>query len=150
MEDYIKKNTLSNVLLLEVQPKSVVNQMFSSADVALITQTKEVKNIVMPSKVFGPTSVEKPLIIAAADDCEISKIVKKYNFGMIITPEEPNGLVAAINRLKKDRKWAELMGKNGRLFMIKERKMKKILDQFEESILKNYDAKRLRRQSIKN
>lgn len=138
VEDYIKKKALSNVLLLEIQPKSVVNQMFSSADVALITQTKEVKNIVMPSKVFGPASVEKPLIVAATDDCEISKIVKKYNFGIVITPEEPNELVAAINRLKKDRKLGELMGKNGRLFMVKERKMEKIIDKFEESILKNY------------
>ena len=142
VEDYIKENALSNVLLLKIQPKSAVNEMFSSADVALITQTKEVKNIVMPSKVFGPASVEKPLIVAAADDCEISKVVKKHNFGIVITPEEPNGLVAAINRLKKDRKSAELMGENGRLFMIKERNMEKIIDQFEESILKNYDAKR--------
>ena len=147
VEDYIKENALSNVLLLEVQPKSVVNQMCSSADVALITQTKEVKNIVMPSKVFGPASVEKPLIVAAAYDCEISKIVKKYNFGIVITPEEPNGLVAAINRLKKNRKLAELMGKNGRLFMIKERKMEKIIDQFEETVLKNYNAKRKKEKS---
>lgn len=147
VEDYIKKSALSNVLLLEVQPKSVVNQMFSSADVALITQTKEVKNIVMPSKVFGPASVEKPLIIAARDDCEISKIVKKYNFGIVITPEEPNELVAAIDRLKKDGKWAELMGKNGRLFMIKERKMEKIIDQFEESVLRNYNGARKKEKS---
>ncbi len=150
VEEYIKKNALSNVLLLEVQPKSVVNQMFSCADVALITQIKEVKNTVMPSKIFGPALVEKPLIVAAAGDCEISKVVKKYNFGIVITPEDPNRLVAAINRLKKDRKWAELMGKNGRLFMIKERKMERIIDQFEESILRNYDAKRLHRQNIKN
>ncbi len=148
VEDYMKKNALSNVLLLEVQPKSVVNQMFSSADVALITQTKEVKNIVMPSKVFGPASVEKPLIVAAADDCEIFKVVKKYNFGIVITPEEPNELVAAIDRLKKDRKWAESMGKNGRLFMIKERKMEKIIDQFEQSVLRNYNGKRKKRLKV--
>jgi len=150
VEDYIKKNALSNVLLLEIQPKSVVNQMFSSADVALITQTKEVKNIVMPSKVFGPASVKRPLIVAAADDCEISKVVKKYNFGIVITPEEPNELVAAINKVKKDGKWAELMGENGRLFMIKERKMEKIIDQFEESILKNYDVERKKKKVLKN
>lgn len=134
--------------MLEIQPKSVVKQMFSSAEVALITQTKEVKNIVMPSKVFGPASVEKRLIVGAAHDCEVSRLARKHNSGTVVTPEEPDRLVAAINRLKKDRKWAELMGKNGRLFMIKEHKTEKVIGPFEEAILKNHSAEKKKRKRL--
>ncbi|GAI54769.1 unnamed protein product [marine sediment metagenome] len=52
--------------------------------------------------------------------------------------------------MKKDGKWAELMGKNGRLFMIKERKMEKIIDQFEESVLKNYNSERKKKKAFKS
>lgn len=138
VEDYIDKHALSNVLLLDVQPRGIVNEMFASADVALITQTKNVRDIVMPSKVFGPASVKKPLIITAVDDCEISRLAKRHNFGLVIEPENPGKLVGAIVHLKQDGKSSELMGKNGRLFMIEKRKMENIIGEFEENTLKNY------------
>ena len=142
MEDYIDKHTLSDVLLLDVQPKAIVNEMFASTDVALITQTKSVRDIVMPSKVFGPASVGRPLVISANDDCEISKLAKRHNFGLVIEPENPGKLVDAILHLKQDGESSELMGKNGRLFMIEKRKMENIIGEFEENTLKNYLPKR--------
>lgn len=138
VEDYIKRHALPNVLLLDVQPKAIVNEMFASADVALITQIKSVRDIVMPSKVFGPASVGKALVISANDDCEISKLAKRHNWGVVIEPENPGKLVDAIAHLKQNRESSELMGKNGRLFMIEKRKMDNIIDEFEENTLKNY------------
>lgn len=138
VEEYIKKHSLVNVLLLDIQPKIMVNEMFSSIDVGLITQCKNVKNSVMPSKVFGPASVEKPFIIAADDECEISRLAKLFNFGLVIEPENTDKLVAAIFKLNKDRKLAELMGGNGRLFMVNERRMESVIDNFEQGVLKTY------------
>ncbi len=136
VEQYVNEHNLTNVLLLNVQPKSILNEMFASADVSLITQSKKVKNIVMPSKVFGPASVERPLIIAATDECEISKLARRYNFGLVIEPEDADSLVCAVIKLKEDKRLAKLMGKNGRLFMVKERKMENVIDKFEEEILR--------------
>jgi len=138
VEEYIKKHALANVLLLEVQPKARINEMFSSVDVALVTQCKGVNNSVMPSKIFGPASVEKPFIIAADEKCEISKLAKRFNFGLVIEPEEPDKLAAEIFKLNKDRELAELIGKNGRLFVVNEHKMESVIDRFEQDILKNY------------
>ena len=138
VEDYIDRHSLSNVLLLGIQPKDIVNEMFASADVALITQTGSVKDIVMPSKVFGPASVGRPLIISANSDCEISKLAKKYNFGLVIEPENSDKLAEAIIHLKQDAKLSMLMGENGRQFMVENRKMENIINRFEEEILNCY------------
>ena len=135
VERYVEEHDLSNVLLLDVQPRSHLNEMYASADVSLIMQGKNVKDIVMPSKVFGPASVERPVIVGGVDDCEISKIAKKYNFGLTIPPEDPGALVTAIDRLKKDPETASQMGKNGRNFMAKERGLEMVIDRFEEDIL---------------
>jgi len=135
VESYVKEHNLRNVLLLDVQPKSVVNEMFSSADVSLIMQGKDVKDIVMPSKVFGPTSVERPIIVGATDDCEISKLAKLHNFGLVISPEDSAALETAIHKLQEDCNLSETLGKNGRLFMGKERLKEKVIDQFEKFIL---------------
>lgn len=89
----------------------------------------------MPSNVFGPASVERPLIIAATDECEISKLPRKYNFGLVIEPENVNSLVYAVIKLKEDKRLAKLIGENGRLFMVKERKIENVIDKFEEEIL---------------
>jgi len=138
VENYINEHTLSNVLLLDIQPKSIVCEVFASADVALITQSKKVKDIVMPSKVFGPASAAKPLVISANGDCEISKLAKRHNFGLVIKPEDSGKLVDAILYLKQDGESSERMGKNGRSFMVENRKMENIIDKFEENTLKNY------------
>lgn len=134
VERYVEEHDLSNVLLLDVQPRSRLNEMYASADVSLVMQGKNVKDIVMPSKVFGPASVERPLIVGGVDDCEVSKIVKKYNFGLIIPPEDSEALVKAIDRLRNDSKMGSLMGENGRNFMAKERGLEMVIDRFEEDI----------------
>jgi colanic acid biosynthesis glycosyl transferase WcaI len=135
VDEELKKNNLKNILLLDVQPKSVVNEMFASADVALITQFENVKDIVMPSKVFGPALAERPLIIAAAEECEISRLAKQHHFGMVIESENADSLADAIKIIKGNRDLALNMGKNGRLFMLEERNMEKIINQFEKEVL---------------
>ena len=142
VEDYIKKHNLVNALLLDVQPVEIVNEMFSSCDVALITQGRDVKDIVMPSKVFHPASLERPLIIAASDDCEIAKLARAHNFGLVIPPQDPDSLVSAIYSIKNDNRLAVELGKNGRLFMADERKMEDVLDGFEKIFLNRYNNKK--------
>jgi colanic acid biosynthesis glycosyl transferase WcaI len=135
VEAYIKEQALRNVLLLDVQPKGVISAIFSCANVALITQEKDVKNIVMPSKVFGPALTGRPLIVAASSECEISKLAQDHHFGLVIEPENASALVEAIKRIKDDKVLAEEMGKSGRLFMQQERNIKTILDGFEQEVL---------------
>ncbi|MFH1957594.1 MAG: hypothetical protein ABIJ15_03880 [bacterium] len=89
----------------------------------------------MPSKVFGPASAGKPLIIAAADNCEISHIARKYKFGIVIFPEKPEELRENIYKLKKNKDVAERLGENGRSFRINERSKETIIDEFEEKYL---------------
>jgi len=138
VEDCINNRHLTNTTLLDVQPKEILNEMFASSDVALITQTKSVKDIVMPSKVFGPASVAKPFIIAANDDCEISRLAKDYEFGIVIEPENSHKLADMIIYMKQNMKLREQLGGNGRLFMIENRKMENIINNFEDTVLKRY------------
>ncbi len=136
VEKRLMSDHFDNIILLDSQPKELFNEMLSSCDVSLITQCAKVKNIVMPSKVFGPASASRAIIVAASNECEISRITREYNFGVVVPAEDTDALIAAIYMLKKDAALAAEMGKNGRAFMEKNRKKDIILDDFEKRFLK--------------
>lgn len=137
-ERYVKRHGLSNVLFLGVQPKGALNEMLSSCDAAVVAQRHGVRDCVMPSKIFGPACAEKPLIIASHDDCEVAKLARAHNFGIVIPPADAAALVAAIYHLKENSHLASELGRNGRHFMIRDRQLENILGRFETDLISKH------------
>jgi colanic acid biosynthesis glycosyl transferase WcaI len=137
-ERYVKEHGLANVLIMGPQPEEAVNEMLSSCSVALVTQDRNIKNCVMPSKALGPVCAEKPIIISAHETCEICKLAEEHKFGIIVPAGDAARLVEAIRRIKSDTKFADTLGKNGRLFTIEHRHFDKVLKRFEENLAARY------------
>ena len=135
VEDFIVHNCLANIILVGPQPAGRLSEMFSCCDAALVTQVAAAGDIVMPSKIFGPASCQRPLIVASCAECEVSRLAREHNFGLVIPPEDPGALTEAILRLKADKGLCEELGRQGRIFMERNRKKDIILDGFINSFL---------------
>ena len=132
VEKSITIEHLSNIVLIDVQPEDKLSEMFSASDAALIAQMKGIKNVVMPSKFFGPAAAKKPFIIAAEKECEIAKEAILYDFGLCIEPGEPEQLIKAIYRLKNDSHLTKRLGENSYKFVSRYRGKQDMLKNFEE------------------
>jgi glycosyltransferase involved in cell wall biosynthesis len=71
---------------------------------------------VIPSKIFEIMGAGRPVIMGVGG--EAGALIREARAGILIEPENPRELVAAIERLRGDAKAAEEMGRAGREFVI--------------------------------
>ena len=68
----------------------------------------------VPSKIFGILAAGRPVIALVPDSSEIAYIVKEEKCGIIVNPEDTDGLINAIIFLKNNETLRIQMGINGR------------------------------------
>ena len=99
-----KLRDLDNVIFIPPQPKSRMPQVWSLCDVALIhLRDDPVFSEVIPSKIFEAMAMGLPLMVAVPKG-EATAIVESHSAGLIIPPEEPKALAAAVRNLAQEPK----------------------------------------------
>ena len=98
----VKKNDISNVIFLPMQPKEKMPAIWSLCNVALV----HLKNHpafadVIPSKIFEAMAMGLPIVLAAPDG-EANNIISKHNAGIWVPPENPNILAKEVKKLAED------------------------------------------------
>jgi glycosyltransferase involved in cell wall biosynthesis len=68
----------------------------------------------VPSKLIDFMAVGRPVLLAAAG--ESARIVEESGAGLVVPPEDPSALAAAVRQLRNDPVAAAEMGKRGRAF----------------------------------
>jgi glycosyltransferase involved in cell wall biosynthesis len=68
----------------------------------------------VPSKLIDFMAVGRPVLLSAAG--ESARIVEQSGAGLVVRPEDPAALVAAVRRLRDDPEAAKAMGERGRAF----------------------------------
>jgi glycosyltransferase involved in cell wall biosynthesis len=90
---------LSNVRFIPHQPKNRMPQLWSLCDVALIhLKNTPVFATVIPSKLFEAMGMGLPILLALPEG-EATEIVSQTGAGVVVPPEQPAKLVAAIIEL---------------------------------------------------
>lgn len=87
---------LNNVRFLPLQPREHLADMYHAADISLVTQMKEVIDIVVPSKLVSMMAAGSCVIASTASDSEAAKIVLDADCGVIVPPENSEKLAEAI------------------------------------------------------
>ena len=103
-----------NVLLVPFLPNEDFAFSVSACHVALVSLRKGLEGMAVPSKIIGIMAAGVPVIALAPDQSEIAYIVREENCGIVIDPEDFNGLIGAILKLKDDEKLRTILGLNGR------------------------------------
>lgn len=111
---------VDTVRFLPYQPREVLSQSLSSADVHFVGLGRGLSGYVVPSRLYGILSAGRPVIVAADADSETAQVVESVGCGVVIAPGRPELLAAAIRDLRARRDELDEMGARGREYVVRE------------------------------
>lgn len=111
----VKQRGLTNLMMLDEQPRPAIPDYLSAADVALIPLRKiELFTGALPSKMFDAWACSRPVVLSV--DGEARQVMEQAGGGIFVPPEDSIRMQAAILDLMNDPAKRERMGQNGRTF----------------------------------
>lgn len=108
------------VRFLPYQPRSVLAQSLSAANVHVVGLARGLSGYVVPSRLYGVLAVARPVIVVADADSETARIADVAACGIVVPPERPELLTAAIRRAYAGELDLIGMGQRGRDYVATE------------------------------
>lgn len=107
-----KEKNLQNLIMIPSQPKEMIPNILNVCDLSLIhLRDAELFKTVIPSKIFESMAHGIP-VLSAMPFGEATNIIKKYNIGICISPENPKKLAETILELINKKELLNLFSKN--------------------------------------
>jgi colanic acid biosynthesis glycosyl transferase WcaI len=116
LESRARAKKLANVKFLPILPREQYLQMLAAADLSLITQQRSVADIVFPSKTVTLMTAGCPILASVNSSSEVAHIITHAGAGLVIAPEDPESLVAAVSSLETDSERLRAMSEAGRRY----------------------------------
>jgi colanic acid biosynthesis glycosyl transferase WcaI len=91
---------LENVSLFPLQERPMLRHMLSGADVVLVSQRREVVDIVVPSKLITALASGAMIVVACPEESETARLIRESGGGLWVPAGDDAGLVAAIDRIR--------------------------------------------------
>ena len=104
----------SNVRFLPYQPREVLSDSLSAADIHYLGLVRGLAGYVVPSRLNGILSAGRPVIVAADAESEPAQVVESAGCGIAVPPGDPDALAAAIRSAYAGEIDLATMGANGR------------------------------------
>jgi colanic acid biosynthesis glycosyl transferase WcaI len=111
---------VDRVEFLYYQPRDLLAQSLSAADVHVVGLAPGLAGYVVPSRLYGILAVAKPVIVAADAESETAQVVKKVGCGIALPPGRPELLARAIRDAHDGKYDLEAMGALGREWVERE------------------------------
>ena len=118
VEEIVKRDSLTNVIMLPFQPYEDISHVFSLGDVGLIISKPGVGANSVPSKTWSIMSASRP-VLANFDENEIKSILSDNNCGIFTKAGDKDAFKNAIIKLYENRDLCKEYGRNGREFIMK-------------------------------
>jgi colanic acid biosynthesis glycosyl transferase WcaI len=106
---------LTNVTMLPRQPREAIPAFMSAAECCLVPLLNANIDDAVPSKLLEAWAYSRPVILAAGG--EAADLVNRSAGGVVVDPECPEQLAAAVLRLRVNRATLEAYGARGRHFV---------------------------------
>jgi glycosyltransferase involved in cell wall biosynthesis len=103
-----------NVLMLPFQDNFDFNNTMAASHVHLVTLKQGLEGMAVPCKIYGILAAGRPVIALVPEHSEIANIVREENCGLVVDPDDLDGLINAIFFLKDNDGIRRQMGQNGR------------------------------------
>lgn len=117
-EELLKEFELENqqnVLLMPFQDSGNFNNVLNASHVHLVTLKEGLAGMAVPCKIYGILASGRPVIAIVPGNSEIAIVVKEENCGIVVNPQDTEGLINAILLLKNDEALRRQMGRNSRM-----------------------------------
>jgi glycosyltransferase involved in cell wall biosynthesis len=108
------------LLFLGYQPREQLSLSLSSADVHVVGLASGLSGYVVPSRLYGILSAGRPVIVAADGDSETARVVLEVGCGVVVQPNRPELLAAAIRSAHDGELDLAEMGRRGRDYVVRE------------------------------
>lgn len=119
-EDNLKKivndNHLDNVLMFPLQPIERVSEVYSMADIAVISCTPGTGGSGMPSKTWTIMAAGVPIIASFDMPSEMERTIEEARCGFCARAGDENELSEKIMRVYRDSQLKERLGRNARKY----------------------------------
>ena len=107
----------AGVRFLPYQPREVLSQSLSSADVHFVGLAPGLSGYVVPSRLYGIMAVGRPVIVAADPTSEVSQVVSEVGCGVVLPPARPELVANAIRDLHARPDELPELGARGRRYV---------------------------------
>jgi colanic acid biosynthesis glycosyl transferase WcaI len=108
------------VRFLPYQPREVLSQSLSSADIHVVGLAHGLSGYVVPSRLYGILAAGRSVIVAADAESETARVVKRVGCGVVVSAGSPTALAAAIRRAHDGELDLRRMGELGREYLLSE------------------------------
>jgi colanic acid biosynthesis glycosyl transferase WcaI len=125
-----RKLGLTNVHFLPLQPRETMSKQFAAANTLVVTQKKTVTDMVFPNKLLFYMAAARPVLAAVSASSETGRFITENRVGVVVPPEDPQALAAAIQQLKTNLQNAQQLGQNGREACIRQFDRSTVLAKF--------------------
>lgn len=102
--------------VLPFQPYERISEVMGSADVLITLLDSEARTFAVPSKTLSYLCAGRALIVAAPAANEAARVVEEAAAGLIVSPDDPKGIVSAAERFLQDRVLLAQCGSNARRY----------------------------------
>jgi colanic acid biosynthesis glycosyl transferase WcaI len=102
--------------VLPFQPYERISEVLGSADVLITLLDSEAGAFAVPSKTLSYLCAERALIIAAPAANEAARVVEHAQAGLVVSPDQSSGIIAAAERFLSDRALCAECAKNARRY----------------------------------
>lgn len=117
VEEIVKRDSLTNVVMLPFQPYEDIGHVFSLGDVGVVISKPGVGANSFPSKTWSIMSASRP-VLANFDENEIKTILSDNNCGIFTKAGDKEAFKNAIIKLYENRHLCKEYGQNGRKFVM--------------------------------
>jgi glycosyltransferase involved in cell wall biosynthesis len=108
---------LSNVIMLNQQPKEMMPELWSLSSVSLVLlKRSDLFKTVIPSKIFESMAMGKPVILGV--EGESAELVMSAGGGICIEPESARDLASQVLKLSRHPAICQELGANGRRYVL--------------------------------
>jgi putative colanic acid biosynthesis glycosyltransferase WcaI len=115
-----KRLEAEQVRFLGYQPREHLSLSLSAADIHVVGLAAGLAGYVVPSRLYGILSAGRPVIVAADAESETASIVEREGCGVVVPPDRPELLAAAIRAAHDGELDLAEMGSRARAFVERE------------------------------
>ena len=107
---------LANLLLVDPLPDQRYPVALAAADCLLLNERASVVNMSMPSKLTSYLAAGRPIVAATSPQGSAAAELRRSGAGVLVEPDRPAELLAAVTRLLDDPEGRAAYGRNGRRY----------------------------------
>ena len=112
------ENNFKNISYGGSYPRSEKNLFLSASDVSIISLSKNMTGLGVPSKTYDSLAAGRPLLVISDINSDIAQLVIKHNIGWVCPPGDTNSFDVIVNSIINNPKKLKTYSKNSRLVAV--------------------------------